>query len=265
MKEPHFFLTDSPQYRRVKSLRDYQALYEGCEEKWLGDASVWYLHSQTAVREIAAYSEGARLIVMLRRPDDMIRSLIGQLYASGREDHPDINVAWAMSPRRRMGCDVPRNALEPRHLDYETVAAFGTQLERVFGHFPKERVKVVLFDDFVRNTEWVVGDVMSFLDVQVEVPSEFPAVNKAKTPVWPGLSRFLMYPPWPMSAIKATLKRVPLIQHRSLLRGVYHTLSIPARKQEWTPETRAHIAECYAGEIARLERLLERSFDHWRI
>jgi hypothetical protein len=245
-------------------LEDYQALYEGCEEEWLGDASVWYLHSQTAVREIAAYSEDPRVIVMLRRPDDMIRSLIGQLYASGREDHPDINVAWAMSPKRRRGRDIPRNALEPRHLDYESVAAFGTQLERVFSHFQKERVKVVLFEEFVRETDQVVGDVMSFLGVPVEVPSELPVVNKAKIPAWPVLSRFLMYPPWPMSAIKATLKRVPVIKHRSLLRGVYDTLSIPARKQEWTPETRAHIAECYAGEIARLERLLDRSFDHWR-
>jgi hypothetical protein len=264
MKEPHFFLTDSPGYRRVTSIKEYERLYSGCEEKWLGDASVWYLHSATAIREIAAYSKEARFIVMLRRPHDMIRSLITQLYASGREDVANINHAWAMSRRRRMGFDVPRNALEPRHLDYEAVAAFGTQLSRVYEVVPRDKVKIVLFDDFALDTAGVVRDVMGFLNVSDDVPPELPVINEATEPVWPLLSRFMMYPPWPLSAVKAALKRAPLIKHRSVMRGAYRRLSTPARKQEWTPETRDRIAECYAAEVAHLERLLGRNLDQWR-
>src|SRR5271156_1339421 len=70
-KEMHFFGQDlrlAPKFYR-RDLPAYLAEFEGCAgQARAGEASVWYLFSSQAAREIKAFSPDAGIIIMLREP-----------------------------------------------------------------------------------------------------------------------------------------------------------------------------------------------------
>ena len=76
-KEPQYFTFDLPGHRGVRTWEEYQALFPDQDRNVhaVGEASVWYLYSKVAVQEIATYRPDARLIVLLRRPDEMFLKL----------------------------------------------------------------------------------------------------------------------------------------------------------------------------------------------
>jgi hypothetical protein len=47
-------------------------------------------------------------------------------------------------------------------LDY---GLYGVQLEHVLHHFPKDQVKIIIFEDFIKNPQKFLSDLFSFLNV----------------------------------------------------------------------------------------------------
>src|SRR5882672_1680365 len=75
-KEPHFFGTDLSSPALVRDEQQYLSLFAKAQnEKRAGEASVFYLYSQRAAREIHAFCPSARIIIMLRNPVEMMYSL----------------------------------------------------------------------------------------------------------------------------------------------------------------------------------------------
>ena len=100
-KEPHYFNTDL-NYKRGKSddLEEYLNLFSGAtEEKIVGEASVWYLYSKEAVRNILEFNPNAKFIIMVRNPIKMAPSLHQQLFYNGRETEKDFNKAWCLQTK----------------------------------------------------------------------------------------------------------------------------------------------------------------------
>ena len=57
------------------------------------------------------------------------------------------------------------------------------QLERYLAQFPREQVKVVVFDDFERDAEGVYRDVLRFLGLDpAPRPPSFERVNQNREP-----------------------------------------------------------------------------------
>ncbi|MFQ5570582.1 MAG: sulfotransferase, partial [Rhodothermales bacterium] len=78
-KEFHHFGSDlrPPNYQgRNRDRAVYLSLFAGVTtEKRIGEASVWYLYSKKAAREIKAFAPEADVIIMLRNPVEMMYSL----------------------------------------------------------------------------------------------------------------------------------------------------------------------------------------------
>ena len=85
MKEPHYFNTDDQQC--VATLGDYELLFVDATDQHIavGEASVWYLSSTEAVRNILRYQPEARFIVMVRNPVEMAPALPAEMLLSGHE------------------------------------------------------------------------------------------------------------------------------------------------------------------------------------
>ena len=64
-KEPHYFNTDDARRGVLTSLEQFEALFRDVRDEHIAicEASVWYLSSRTAVRNILQYQPNARLIV----------------------------------------------------------------------------------------------------------------------------------------------------------------------------------------------------------
>src|SRR5438034_3527344 len=78
-KEIHYFGSDLEIKQKKLSGEEYLDFFKEGEHKYIvGESSVWYLYSKNAAAEIKAFSPGAKIIIMLRNPVDMLPSLHSQ-------------------------------------------------------------------------------------------------------------------------------------------------------------------------------------------
>jgi hypothetical protein len=183
IKEPHFFSSDltlPPQ--GVRHVEDYLALFAGAgEHQRAGEASVWYLSSRSAPAGIARFSSAARILVMLRNPVDMIHSLHSLYLRTGNEDLADPAAALDAEPERAAGRRLPAAAYFPEGLAYRAAARAAEKLVRYFDVFGRERVHVILFEDFAARPAEAYRSTLQFLGVDSSFQAELdPAAAAGK-------------------------------------------------------------------------------------
>ena len=109
LKEPHFFGRDLYSPRFIRDEERYLSLFYGAEShKRAGEASVYYLCSKRAAKEIKEFSPSACIIIMLRNPADMIYSLHSQRLYSGHENISDFEAALEAEEERKRGLRCPK-------------------------------------------------------------------------------------------------------------------------------------------------------------
>lgn len=265
-KEPNFFNDDFVNYRSdVKHLDDYLKLFDKSTSKHraVGEASVWYLYSSVAIRNIFRFNSNANIIVMIRNPVDLVYSLHSQAVYSLNEDERDFYKAWNLQEERKKGAFIPKTCLEPKILQYREVGKIGEQIERVYSCFPRERIKVVLFEDFVSDTLAVYKDILSFLGVSYNGRTEFKKINPSKI-YYSKLLRF---------GIRKTYFLLrPLIRGAKKMFGVESFGIFPALRKMNTkieprkplaPEFRKKLVEEFSEDIKKLSRLIHRDLSLW--
>ena len=183
VKEIHYFGADLDHRRPPVSEDRYRGLFSSvaAEHRAIGDVAVWYLMSESAVDEIHAFNPDARIIIMLRRPDDMLYSLHSQLLYSGEEDLADFEAALDAEPARRKGDNIPQSthrgleAPPTECLLYTQVASFAAQVARYQAKFA--HVHVVLHDDLKQDAAATYREVLRFLGVDQSFEPDFSVVN----------------------------------------------------------------------------------------
>ncbi len=248
LKEPHFFSTDltSPP-QAVVDENLYLSLFAGVEgEKRIGEGSVWYLESERTPAAIRERSPAARVLVMLRNPLDMIFSLHGLYLRTGNEEIADFDAALAAQEDRARGARIPPETYFPEGLQYMSVALYSEKVGRYFETFGRERVKVVIFDDFISETRAVLEDVFRFLEVDPKTPVELD----------PGKAKALIRP----KVLHQLRTTDPIVRDKMRGGGRRHTVP---RQSSMSDATRKRLAEHFAPDVAALSKLLDRDLDTW--
>ncbi|MCK5815472.1 MAG: sulfotransferase [Flavobacteriaceae bacterium] len=133
----------------------------------IGEDSTTYLSSETAAKRIALQDKPIKLIFILRHPTKRVISNYLHLLKSGR-------AIYSLEDTLRYN----PNSIIRRSLYKE-------QLENYYKHIPFERIKVVLFEDFIQNKEQCIGEICDFLglDFQKLDTAVFDThANKTKIP-----------------------------------------------------------------------------------
>jgi hypothetical protein len=266
VKEPHFFASDLGSYPAIKTMEDYTRLFDEStnEHMRVGEASVYYLRSSTAIRNIHDYNPDARIIAMFRNPVDMVHSLHSQLLYWSLETESDFETAWRLQDRRRQGLDVPRSCPEPQLLQYKEIGSFGTQTERLLSLFPREQVKLILYDDFAASPRRTYDEVINFLGLPSDRRTEFPRINENKSARLAWVRNFLRAPPPGVRQVFRWLKRTTGDKGLTALRkGLIDLNTAKERRQPLSPELRAELVEEFRDEVALLSRLWGRDLSRW--
>lgn len=262
LKEPLYFLSDHPGMQAVTTLDEYLALFKGDDKTQymaVGEASTLYLESTTALKNIHDYDCHSRIIVLLRNPVDLVYSFHSQLYYSLDENEPDFAEAWQLQSSRRIGRKVPSKCRDPYYLQYKKIGQLGRQVQGLLNIFPKEQVKLLLFDDFKAATREVYEDVLAFLDVPSDDRKEFPHYNVNRQHRSERIGTWLMKPP----------QFVLLLRDKTNLQGtgvIQKLMTLSARTEvrpALAPELRAEIVEVFKGEIDKLAEVLDRDLSNW--
>ena len=164
-KELYYFGSDLQVRRPRRSINEYLAFFsEAKARQVIGTAHVWALFSTRAAAEIRAFNPAAKIIIMLRRPTEMIFALHSESLYNGNEDLEDFEAALDAEVDRKAGRRIPRRAHLPDGLLYREVANYPDQVERYLQAFGRRAVHVVLFDDFVSDTARTYQSTLEFLE-----------------------------------------------------------------------------------------------------
>jgi hypothetical protein len=180
LKEPTFLASDLLAGQRWTSVRarprtldDYRALFgPALPEQHAGEASALYLSSHSAAANIAKLQPAARIIVILREPVGLLRSLHLQLLQDRSETESDLRAALSLEVERRQGRHIPRECARPAALYYSEHVRYVEQLRRYHAAFPTEQVLVLVYDDFRADNAGTVKTVLRFLGVDDTLPVE---------------------------------------------------------------------------------------------
>jgi len=264
VKEPYYFGSDldmADYWRTCDPHRYFFLFTKAGDAKAIGEASVWYLYSTQAAREIKSFIPDARIIVMLRNPCEMVYSLHGQFLTSFNAEIVDFREALAAEADRRQGKRIPVKAHFPGGLQYTAVASFSDQVARYFDVFGREKVHVVMFEDFVGDTSGAYRKVLDFLNVDPSFTPDFSVANPSQPIRVTPAERFVKGRP---RLQRAVLRTVPSVVRKKL----NHLLKLGKkpldRETKLPPDLRTELQERFAEEVTRLEGVLKRDLSHWK-
>jgi Sulfotransferase family len=184
-KEPWFLASDMrPRFQPptagppIETLADYLALFgDARPEQRVGEASSSYLWSTTAAGAIAELAPGARIIAILREPASFLHSLHLQFVRTHVESVRRLRKAMALEATRAQGRRLPRRSHRPQLLQYSQHVRYVEQLRRYHELFDRDRVRVLIYEDFRDDNIGSVRSLLRFLDVDDGVPVEAVHAN----------------------------------------------------------------------------------------
>jgi hypothetical protein len=174
VKEPRFFASDLPSPYQPRALggrgetyEDYLALFADARaDQLVGEGSTAYIWSRTAAGLIARAQPSARIVVVLREPASLLRSLHLQLLQHHSEQEPSLRKAIALEDARRQGrCLTKINERWPQVLMYSDRVRYVDQLRRYHDVFAREQVLVLIYDDLRSDNAATVRAVARFLGI----------------------------------------------------------------------------------------------------
>lgn len=275
-KEPSYFARDLIECRTEAAQRETPWRYEETEYLKLfdaarpshvavGEASTTYLYSPSAARAIRAVAPGAKIVVMLRDPVELVQALHAQKLLEGEETEHSFEAAWRLQTQRRMGHGFARPPLRPRMLLYGDVGCLGAQVQRLLTVFPRTQAKVILYDDFAADTVSVYREVLSFLDVPDDGRDDFPVHNQNRRVSNRWIHRLAT---WKFGAVltpyRYLRRRFGLNFGASIRRQLFDASSSIGMRAAISPELRGELRAYFDRDIGLLEQLLGRSLAAWR-
>jgi hypothetical protein len=263
-KEIHYFGKDlvfknKGRISRQVFLEQYDAVDEEC---YRGDSAIWYLYSETAASEIHAASPGARCIVLLRNPVDVVYALHSEFLYQGNEDLADFAAALEAEGDRRLGKRIPSSCNTPWALQYTRVARFGEQLARYRAIFDPGQIHIVMYDDLAADASRVYRDVLRFLGIDETFQPDFAVVNPNSVIRSRALRQFLRHPPKPVRALaRQALKRQTTRSAVGRRLVELNTVRVP--RPPLDPTIRHMLQREFSSDIELLADQLGRDLSPW--
>jgi len=260
VKEPNFFAVDLS-FPVIRDRDGYLQLFAAArDEKRIGEASTWHLFSPEAPTKIKEFCPDAKIIIMLRNPVDMIYSLHAQSVFSGHEDVLDFAAALEAEADRKRGLRLPKFAIGVKGRFYRDVGLYSAQVQRYFDAFGRANVKVIIFDDFKRDTAGIYRETCEFLGIDPNFQPVFEIVQAHASRRSIILRNFiwLLWSPPVQRLRKAVLP--PSVQRlgKRLAQSLDRFNSKQERRPPLDPALRQQLQEEFAPDVERLSQLLGR-------
>lgn len=263
LKEPHFFATDIGlrNGRYKTNIADYSSLYEAADKDavYWGDASVFYLYSKAAPQNIHFFNPEAKIICILRQPADAMYSLFAYYLKHQAETISSFENALAAEPARAIGRKMPRSVFIEEGLLYRSLTNYAPQLERYFALFPKEQIRVFLFDDLKDRPALLFEELAGFLGVENEFSRMSFHLNKTEEVAFDASKILNRKHPGAMSVARKWLPE----GLRKNLQSLKKLERPPTTPPPLSPQRRKELTLEKEPETRALAALINRNLDHW--
>jgi hypothetical protein len=228
---------------------EYQNLFAGVKsEKAIGEISPGYLWRGEA-ENIKRYLPDVKLIAVLRNPVETVYSSYMMRVRDGLESCVDFQEAIKNDEQKKLENPVVGGYLEK--------AFYYSLLVKFYNLFPRERIRVYLFDDLKNSPNEMLKDLFQFLEVdeyfKVDLSQKHNSSGVIKNPVLRHL--------WTKSNSLRDFVRPLLsekIRHTAFEWVVRDMTKLPLKK-----EMRRELIEVYRDDINKLQGLIQRDLSGW--
>jgi hypothetical protein len=270
-KEPYYFCDDfrvesdrfhgGKEFFHYRTQKEYLNLFKGSkEEKVAGEASTIYLYSKVAAKRIFEFNPEAKIIIMIREPVDFLNSLHAHFYYTSAENISGFKEALTIEDDRKKGKKIPKTVLFPSYMYYSDVVRFSDQIQRYLKLFPRDQIKLIVFDDFTNNTKIIFEEVLEFLDIDPSYKPEFKVYNPGKKPRLRLYTRFARMHLYRVKQL--TTNTTPIIQKiHPNLRKIHEYLRGKNRyvkRQPLEVGLRKELMQNLKSEVEKLSKLFHR-------
>lgn len=250
-KEPHFFSTtvdDFPPWGE-RDFESYLMLFEkGGRRRWRIDGSTWYLRSPQTPIAISEVSPDARVIILLRDPVRRAFSSFAFAFQNGWID--DVTFRDAIAREEKEGSKLPWD------YQYLESSRYTSQVRRYFEQFGRQRVRVIVSEDFFRDQERVANSLFEWLGCSPSLQTSAKRSNTTK-PTW-GWERYLKKKGWWEGA--AAVYRYLPADARNIAKRVFKR---GGKQLAMTDEDRKWLGPRFREEIQDLSNLLDRDLSEF--
>jgi len=264
VKEPNYFDKDLHYTSARLSHEEYLKLFKNAgAKKVIGEASIFYLYSSMACREIYKFNPEARIIIMLRNPVEMMYSLHGEHLFQGNEIEENFEKAIALEEERKKGRFVYEHTNPREGVYYKDIGSYTEQIKRYYDLFGKEKVMVVLLDDFKWDSDKSFKSILKFLQVDAGFNINLKVINPRKKVKSKSIRELVKRPP----NFLRNLVKVLLPSHRLRI-FVQKKISLlnsgEIQKERIDPKLEIRLKKAMASEVEALSALLERDLSQWK-
>ncbi len=248
------YLEGSSQRRHqllVTKWDDYLRLFQNVrDEVAIGEASVGYIMFPSAATAIRAKLPDVRLIFVLRDPTERLFS--AYLKSLGR--NPPVTFrAWVLDAINQRGDRRLEAPGFPIPLDG---GFYATQLGRFMDNFPRNQMRIYLYEAFRADAGAVVRDILAFLGVDPNYPIDLSRRHhETLAPRFPAMvrlrRRFLANAPldaWLPAPVANALRKLYYRSKGSLVID---------------PDDRKMVIDYYRDEILRAQDLIGQDLSRW--
>jgi hypothetical protein len=241
----------------VTNLPDYLKLFQNAKPgQLIGETSNTYMYHQDAPARIKHYNPDVKLIAVLRQPAARLYSRYLHLARENRT--PTTDFAECLN----------KDTIWWRRNDLVREGFYYRNLSKFYQMFPKENIRVFLYDDFNSKPNDVLREIFQFLDVDTDFQTDFSVrYNESgfiKNRFWDkvyGQHGIL---------VKTAKALFPQKLHESLKGNIFfqkqlnNLRSQNLSKPKLDPELQFRLNnEVYGDDIRNLEKLIGRDLSRW--
>ena len=260
-KEPHFLINKEIGENRipkgVKKLNEYSSLFDGSDTfKYRGESSAMYLQfPNIAIKNIKKYLEkNIKIIIMLRNPID--RAFSGYQHVKRFNVDEELTFAQALDV-----CEdryFKQTSLTPA-TRYIHIGMYYDFVKK-FMHSFSGQVHVIIYDDFITDTQNELSKVFSFLKVK---KIEINIAKKYMVGGWKWKNSFFKNTFMKKSLLKKIIKIIaPFEFLRIFLNDLFKYLfTMPDDKMDIS--VRKKLQNIYKNDVINLSKLLNRDLNFW--
>lgn len=237
-------------YKLVRSMDEYLNVYNGVQdEQAIGDSSANYISFPGTASRILKHIPDAKILASLRNPVDAICSLYNWAYMNRLISAPFTSLP--VKEQLKVIDDFKEIHFNP-YMYYQ-------HLSEYFSLFDRSKMKIIIFEEWIKEKEKGVQDVLDFLEVDTTCPINYK-VDEFKSDM--GVSSF------PKRVIRRlSYDLVKVI--RPFSENIAQALKSRIKKKLATkpppiaPETRSELLKLYRDDIYKLQDLLDKDLSLW--
>jgi len=250
IKEPNYFsIKTMPKDHPLRPIRDkrkYLNLFKNVtDEKIIGEASPRYLDDPEAPKLIHELVPHARILISLRDPVERIFSSYTKKMGEGNF-HMSFNDELQKALHKKI--DPRKHSLKLEE------GMYSENVKRYFDIFGREQVKVIIFEEFIKDVKGTVEEILRFLGFNQKLDNFEAEVHNPFLVARGPIARYIL-----------SHKSTGLIAKKVLSPSVRETLrekvlSKKSPKPKMEPQERETLIQFYREDVKKLEGILGRKF-----